>query len=702
MTAGADEPGRMLGAAGFSPPEAGWRQRRAQTREARRLEADTRAILGQQRRRERQLLRDEQRQCRYLPATGERGPSALRCWRPLKVPPHRATSEVLGGAYPFLADAGLGSEGMMIGHDSWSGAAFVFDPWVLYRQGILTNPNVVLAGVIGRGKSALAKSLATRSIAFGRKVYVPGDPKGEWTAVAEAVGGQTISLGAGSPNRLNPLDARPSPTTSTGSLRWQAETQRRRRSLLGSLTESVLARPLTPTEHTAVDAALDAAVAASAEPTLPSVVDALLDPPAGHRGSDTCQLRDDGRQAGHALARLVRGDLAGLFDGPSTVRFDPALPMVSLDLSGISGSDTLIGLVMTCASAWIEGALADPAGGNRWVIYDEAWRLLRQPSLLARMQAQWKLSRAFGIANLMVIHRLSDLDAVGEDNSQARNLALGLLADCSTKIIYTQEHAEASRTATALGLSSTETAQLPELERGEGLWRVGQRSFMVRHALTPGELELFDTNSRMLVDPRHHDGAPSDGAPKGGGIEGPGQPRAGDLSAERNRPSPSREPQFSQPPTSSPSTTWPTTTQATPIPSATVSDPGLYGALAARHMARWQPAAYASILPDERDRWFRDLNDRVAQAIREREEQLILASDLASRDLLERQGQIQMAHLMAEEQVLAEMVLLPPEREAVASEGEPPTDPGGAYLNPGWRSPSLELDDQEWEENLQL
>ena len=54
------------------------------------------------------------------------------------------------------------------------------------------------------------------------------------------------------------------------------------------------------------------------------------------------------------------------------------------------------------------------------------------------MQSQWKLSRALGIANLMIIHRLSDLEAVGNADSEARALALGLLADCSTKIIYQQ------------------------------------------------------------------------------------------------------------------------------------------------------------------------------------------------------------------------------------------------------------------------
>ena len=61
----------------------------------------------------------------------------------------------------------------------------------------MTNPNWLLAGVIGRGKSTLAKALATRSIAFGRRVYVPGDPKGEWTVVSRAVGGTAIEMGGG-------------------------------------------------------------------------------------------------------------------------------------------------------------------------------------------------------------------------------------------------------------------------------------------------------------------------------------------------------------------------------------------------------------------------------------------------------------------------------------------------------------------------
>jgi hypothetical protein len=116
------------------------------------------------------------------------------------------------------------------------------------------------------------------------------------------------------------------------------------------------------------------------------------------------------------------------------------------------------------------------------------------------MQAHWKLSRALGMANLAVIHRLSDLDAVGDAHSESRALAQGLLADCSTKIIYQQETSEAPKTAAVLGLSVTEQRELPTLQRGEGLWRIGGRAFVVRHLCTPGELTLFDTNHRMQIN----------------------------------------------------------------------------------------------------------------------------------------------------------------------------------------------------------
>ncbi len=412
------------------------------------------------------------------------GPRA-RCWR------SRTRSWPSGGS----AQRGCSSA-----KTPGRGRHFATTPGKLYRRGVLTNPNMFLAGQIGRGKSALAKSFASRCSAFGRRVYVPGDPKGEWAVVSRALGGQVIELGPGRAARLNPLDEGPRPAE-VDDAGWRVLVSQRRAGLLGALAEATLGRPLGPTERTALDAALAQATTTSSVPVLPSAVEALFEPRESWRGSSVAQLRTDGRNVAHALGRLVYGDLAGLFDGPSTTALDPALPMVSLDLSAISGSETLLGLVMTCASTWMEATLADPAGGQRLVVYDEAWRLMAQPSLLARMQAQWKLSRAWGLANLLVVHRLSDLDAVGDAGSEARGLAQGLLGDTATRVLYNEPYEEAQAAGRVLGLSSVEVAQLPGLARGEGLWRVNERSFVVRHLLTPGELALFSTDARMLAEP---------------------------------------------------------------------------------------------------------------------------------------------------------------------------------------------------------
>ena len=472
-------------------------QRTARRKAARRIQSDDAATRKAKARVKQASERAERAFTSYLPRGGEPGPAMLRSYRGFHLPHHQDTSATLAGAYPFLAEGGLGSEGVFVGQDLYSGGSFVYDPWVLYRRGFLTAPNLVIAGIVGAGKSSLAKSLYTRSIPFGRRVYVPGDPKGEHTVVAEAVGGKAIVLGHGLRTRLNPLDEglRPAGLSDAG---WAATLASRRRDLIGALAETVLDRVLSPLEHTAIDLALTATVRTADVPILPMVVDRILNPDCDADG----RLQEDGRLVGHALRRLVAGDLQGLFDGPSTVTFDPSLPMISLDLSRVAENSTLVSVLMTCSSAWMESALLDPNGGQRWMIYDEAWRLMSHPALLRRMDAQWRMSRHYGIANMLIFHKLSDLDNVGDSGSAMRALASSLLANAETRIIYRQSSDQLGTTAQALGLTGTERELLPGLGTGQGLWRIKDRSFVVQHQLHPDELAMFDTTARMVGEPQ--------------------------------------------------------------------------------------------------------------------------------------------------------------------------------------------------------
>ena len=129
---------------------------------------------------------------------------AIRRW-----PVYQAPSTEVGGLFPLLAANPLPAVGARMGYDALSGSAFYCHPieWVL--RGLATNPNLVLFGEPGRGKSSTVVALILRMMLFGTKTLIAGDVKGEYTPLLRALGVTPIALGRGSRARLNALDLGP-------------------------------------------------------------------------------------------------------------------------------------------------------------------------------------------------------------------------------------------------------------------------------------------------------------------------------------------------------------------------------------------------------------------------------------------------------------------------------------------------------------
>ena len=177
------------------------------------------------------------------------------------VPAHVATTRHLCAAYPLVSEAGLGHEGVLIGRDLLGGS-FVYDPFALYRHGVVTNPNTVVFGQIGRGKSSFVKTYLWRQAVFGRHAWVV-DPKGEYGPLAEAWGAAPVALRPGGTIRLNPLDT--ADAVSAGGPDTVDDADRRRAVLTASLAVACLGRELLPRERAAIDVALgEASVRAGA------------------------------------------------------------------------------------------------------------------------------------------------------------------------------------------------------------------------------------------------------------------------------------------------------------------------------------------------------------------------------------------------------------------------------------------------------
>ena len=415
--------------------------------------------------------------------------------RKASVPPHACTTAHLQAIYPFMAASGLGGRGVYIGPEI-NGGSFCFDPWELYRAGILTNPNMLIAGQVGRGKSSLVKSMLVRQQVFGRKAAVL-DPKGEYGPLARALGASVVSLAPGGRVRLNPLDPGPGAAELATD-----EIIRRQVSLLTSLVSASLGRPLLPEEAAGCDLALDQVKRMGVtEPTLPDVVQALLLPDAiaaARVHTDAADLARATRSVALELRRMCEGDLRGLFDGPTNIKLDWEGSLVVLDLSALFASPAL-GLVMTCAIAWLQSVISRPNGGKRFVVIDEAWAVLNNVGIARWLQQSYKLSRAYGVSNVAVVHRLSDLRAAGANGSEAFALAQGLLSDTETRVIYAQPHSEIELATQMLGLNRTEAEMLPMLGRGQALWKVARGSHLVHHQLGRKELSIVDTDAAMTT-----------------------------------------------------------------------------------------------------------------------------------------------------------------------------------------------------------
>jgi hypothetical protein len=413
-------------------------------------------------------------------------------------PGHNGTTAHFQAAYPFLAEGGLGAPGVYIGRDAYGGS-WLYDPWALYPQ-FLPGPNMLILGGLASRKSTGVKTYIYRQVLFGRQAWVL-DPKGEYWPLARALGVRPITLVPGGEVRLNPLSPR-------GGREGQL-------SLLRSVTRAALRRELDPEEDAGLNVALKAVEgeAGCGEPTLPMVVEALLHPRESMVRGVSAASREDfaeaNRSAALALQRLCEGDLRGMFDGPTSEGLDLDARLVVLDLSAVRDSAAL-GILMTCAAAWqqailLERKLAaereDRQAPKLISVTEEGWRVTSHIGVAEWLQESFKLCRALGVQNIVVVHRLPDLGASGAAGSREARIAEGLIGDADTKVIYRQSPDQRELLRSRLGLSGTEAELTTTLRPGEALWVVGPRSFLVQQRTSQLERELVFTDWRMVEKP---------------------------------------------------------------------------------------------------------------------------------------------------------------------------------------------------------
>lgn len=443
-------------------------------------------------------------------------------WAAVPAPPtaYRMTSDQTPMLWPFVAARGLPPTGAVMGVDVSSGSAFHVDPMGWVKDPAVagvTAPNIALFGKPGRGKSGTVKSLCLRMMPYGYRSFINGDTKDEYEPLCRLLGVEPFKIGPGMPARVNPLDFGPLGHN------WDnlATSERQRRATLIFSRWLVLLPalvgaqgvPFTPTDGQVLSEALHMLTGYAQGSdvlrpvTIPELHHALMNPDpalvAACRYSSTQHFLDETRPVRDALGALVNDHLAGMFDAHTTIEVDWRAPIQSLSLSRLEPlGDQAMGIALTCLNSWSR-AMTEIAeeGDLRIIVRDEVWKQLRLGAEAVKsLDADLRLSRRDAAIQVILAHKPSDFESVGEGGSQAVAIARDMLQLIDTKALLGQDQEVGDELGRLLGLSDLEQEVITgwSMEKtGRALWVVGNHKAKVESVRTPVEVALTDTNEKL-------------------------------------------------------------------------------------------------------------------------------------------------------------------------------------------------------------
>lgn len=438
----------------------------------------------------------------------------------------QATTSASRGLYPFAAPSGAHVRGVPLGQNLHTGEPIGLDPAQWMIDGLVTNTGIWIQGQPGIGKSTIVKRLGTGLTAFGFRMQVQGDLKGEYTDIVTALGGQVIRIGRGH-DVLNPLDIsalRGAINAAVGQDKQNIidDASEMRMALLeGLLAIESDGQRLRPSQRVLLSRAIDVASDAAQQydrrdPIIPEVLKVMMEGPEHLRSAvaayDPLEYERQTLEVVSALRLMCEGPIKGLFDGESTFELDPSLPALSLDLSAVDEApDSVVAAAMLCSWAWTAAlSRGESSSGRRrnvFSVQDELWRALRvAPGLVETSDRITRLGRSKGAVHAQVTHSMEDLDALPTE--QDRKKAHGLASRNAIKIIGGCDAQEIDRLRQITPISDREEAEITSWAapptwmagqahpgRGRSMIKSGNRQGLpTRTILAQREIELYDTD----------------------------------------------------------------------------------------------------------------------------------------------------------------------------------------------------------------
>jgi hypothetical protein len=440
---------------------------------------------------------------------------------------HTFDRRSMSTVFPFTTSEVSHSTGIPLGFNKQTGTPILFDNF----HSSLTNYNMVIFAKSGAGKSVTMKTLISRSSLLMGIESLALDAEGEYTIVAESLGGINVVLSPTSKTVINLFDIETETakdeitgrerlvlnienkvedvtqsllTMARGSTRSKEVSELTKQIIAESVSEEYAALGITSDPNSLYEATTsfnrnDRLYREKKKmPTIGSWYKRI-------QKKSTENVNEDYRFHYSYLLKVMKqyireynGQMA-YFDGQSTFELLEGAPFINLDISQLEEKFARP-LAQQILLTWIwekfvkKNSEDKRKAKKKRVIVDEAWMLLPYPEAVDFLNTMARRARKRNVSLAVVSQRFQDFYEKPE--------AQAVLTSSDTKLFLAQDKSEIQYLKEVFKLSEGEAGFLVTCGIGEGLFKVGQETAILKITPTQKEFEFVETNINKLVEAR--------------------------------------------------------------------------------------------------------------------------------------------------------------------------------------------------------
>ena len=436
---------------------------------------------------------------------------------------HTFDRRAMSTVFPFFTSDVGHEQGIPLGFNKQTGLPILYDNF----SSKLTNYNMVIFGKSGAGKSVTIKTLTARSAVLMGIESLALDAEGEYTVVAEALGGVNVTLSPNSKTVINLFDIEPENVKDeiTGKERTVLSVENKVEDVTNSLLTMARGSTRSQEVNELTKQIISEAVAEEyAALGITNNVESLytrdesggpIDISNNYLGRTKKEMPTIGswfkriqRKAEEndnpdyrfhysylvkvmkQYVREYQGQMA-YFDGQSTFELLDGLPFINIDISQLEERFARP-LAQQVMLSWVwekyvkKNSEDKTKASKKRVLVDEAWMLLPYPEAVDFLNTMARRARKRNVSLAVISQKFQDFYEKQEVQA--------VLTSSETKLFLAQDKSEIQYLKEVFKLSEGEAGFLITCNRGEGLLKVGGDSAIIGIQPTRKEFEFVETN----------------------------------------------------------------------------------------------------------------------------------------------------------------------------------------------------------------